>query len=317
MSLAHDTRYSDEQLARYFLQLLPEDDVERIDELSIADDEMAWRLRVVEDDLVDAYVSGSLIGEKLKQFESVYLASERRRRKVQFARNFLRKVDREAGASSASNMVRPVRWNPPRSMTVSAVAAAAALLLVCGALILRDVQLRNGLSQAQGQSAALERRARELEQQLNDQRSATTEAVSELARVRAAMAELQAESTSPPSGPGGASQTLAAVAILLLPQTRAVGQIPTLDVPQGTAEVTFRLQLESNRFSRYQAAVKDPASNAIVWRAGRLAVTSTGDRPAVSVAVPAGVLKAQHYAIDLMGDSTEVVGTYAVRIALR
>src|SRR5215510_1642149 len=103
MSLSHDTRYSDEQLARYLLRLLPEADVERIDELSIADEEMAWRLRVVEDDLVDAYVSGSLTGETLKQFQFIYLSSERRRRKVQFAGNFLERVDQAAGVSTISN----------------------------------------------------------------------------------------------------------------------------------------------------------------------------------------------------------------------
>src|SRR5262249_41536128 len=102
MSLSHETRYSDEQLARYLLQLLPEDDIERLDEMSIADEEIAWRLRVVEDDLVDAYVRGSLTGETLKQFEAIYLSSARRRRKVQFAGNFLDKVVREASSSKTT-----------------------------------------------------------------------------------------------------------------------------------------------------------------------------------------------------------------------
>ena len=320
---SHETRYSDEQLARYLLRLLPEADVERIDELSIADEEMAWRLRVVEDDLVDAYVSGSLTGETLKQFQAIYLSSERRRRKVQFAGNFLAKVgevenvakvDREAGVS---NVLRPARWNPPRAMTIAAVAAAATLLLVSGTLTVRDVRLRNVLTQIEGQSAALDQRARELEQQLNDSRAANAQAANELARVRAAMAELQSASARPQSRPDGASQTLGAIAILLLPQTRAVGQIPTVTVSAGTGRITFDLGLESSHSSRYQAAVKDPASNAIVWRSGRLAVTSKGDRPAVSVTIPASVLKAQHYAIELTGDSAEVVGTYAVRIAIQ
>src|SRR5262245_19942842 len=312
MSLSHETQYSDEQLVRYLLQLLPEGDIERIDELSIADEEMAWRLRVVEDDLVDAYVSGRLAGETVRQFEELYLTSEHRRRKVEFAQRFLQKVDQEA------TKTRPARshaWKLPRATAQWSLAVAAALLLVCGGLVVRDVQLRNVLSEAQGQSAALERRARELEQQLNDQRAANAETVRELERVRAAMAELQAVSARQFDRPNGPAQTLSVVAILLLPQTRAVGQIPTVTIPQGTSRVTFELQLESNRASRYQAAVKDPASNAIVWRTERLAVTSAGGRSAVAVTVPVATLKAQHYAIDLMGNSSEVVGTYAVRIA--
>src|SRR5262245_46154016 len=154
MSLSHQTRYSDEQLARYLLQLLPEEDIDCIDELSIADEEMAWRLRVVEDDLVDTYVSGRLNGETLKQFEALYLTSDRRRQKVEFARSFLHKVDREAGTATA----RSRRWSAPRAMVPWSLAAAAALLLVCGGLVVRDVQLRNVLSQAEGQRAVLEQR---------------------------------------------------------------------------------------------------------------------------------------------------------------
>jgi hypothetical protein len=187
---------------------------------------------------------------------------------------------------------------------------------VCGTLVIRDVRLGNVLSEARGQSAALEQRARELEQQLNDQRAANAETMRELERVRALMTELQAASVRP-DRPTSRAQPLGVIAILLLPQTRAVGQIPTVTIPRGSTEVTFDLQLESSRVSRYQAAVKDPSSNAIVWRTGPLAAASSGDRPVVSVAVPVSILKAQHYAIDLTGDSAEVVGTYAVRIAFK
>jgi len=317
MSLSHETRYSDEQLARYLLQLLPEGDMERLDEMSIADEETAWRLRVVEDDLVDAYVSGRLTGETLKHFEAFYLSSERRRRKVQFAGNFLDKVEREAASSKVG---RSAPWRLREPIAAGwCLAAAAALLLACGALTVRYVQLRSVLSDARGQSASLERRARELEQQLDRQRAANTETLNELGRVRTAMAELQAAATPPSNASSGTSQALRAIALVLFPQTRAVGQIPTLVVPPGTSRVTLELRLESNRFPRYQAALKDPASNVIVWRSGRLAPASTSDQQSVSVAIPASVLKAQHYSIELTGDdtgaSTEVVGTYAVRIA--
>jgi hypothetical protein len=312
MSLSHETRYSDDELVRYLLQGLPEEDVERIDELSITDEEMAWRLRVVEDDLVDSYVKGNLTGERRSQFEARFLSTERGRRKVKFAGNFLPKIDRAPQPTTARSSL----WTPPRPTPAWSLAAAAALLLVCGGLVVRDVQLRDVLNQAQGQRAALEQRARELEQQLNDQRAANAETVRELERVRTAMAELQAASARFPDPPIIPSQTLGVIAILLLPQTRAVGQIPTLTVPPRTSHVTFELQLESNRVSRYQAVVKDPASNSIVWRSGRLTASSTNDRPAVSIAVPVSVLKAQHYSIELTGDNADVVGTYAVRIAL-
>lgn len=324
MSLSHETRYSDEQLARYLLQLLPEDDVERLDEMSIADEEIAWRLRVVEDDLVDAYVSGSLTGETLKQFEAIYLSSERRRRKVRFAGSFLERVDREAAAASITSITGAARgrgWRIHGSTTASSLATAAALLLVCGALLAGYMQMRSVLSETRAQGAALQQRARELEQQLDAQRAANAETANELARVRTEMAALQAASPRPSNPPSRTSPTLPAIALVLMPQTRAIGQIPTLVVPPATSRVTLDLRLESNRFSRYQAVLKDPASNVIVWRSGRLAAPSTSDRPSLPVVIPAAILKSQHYSVELTGDDTgssaEVVGTYAVRIVFQ
>jgi hypothetical protein len=103
-----------------------------------------------------------------------------------------------------------------------------------------------------------------------------------------------------------------------VPQTRAVGPIAALTVPPGTDRVTFDLRLESDRFPRYEAALKDPATSRIVWRSGGLTATSRGDVPSVSVPVPGRLLKPQHYSIELSGraaaGTAQVVGTYAVRI---
>jgi hypothetical protein len=259
---------------------------------------------------------------------------------VKFAGSFLAAVDRDAVAvdtNARRDSIRAVAGErqkepsgdasssakrAPRSMAVWLFAAAAALLLAaCGALLFREGQLRSGLNEAQTKSAALERRARELEQQLTDQRAANAEAVKELERVRASMAALAQESAAAqPPDPGTSSQPLIA-ALILLPQTRAVGPIASLDVPPGTSRVTLGLRLDSNEFPQYEVALKDPATGQIVWRSGRLTATSPGNEPMVSVTVPASALKPQHYSLELVGRSaagaSEVVGTYTVRIVVR
>src|SRR5262245_30770877 len=101
----------DEQLTRYLLGLLPDEEAQRFDEASIVDDEVAMRLRVVEHDLVDAYVTGTLAGSTLEQFQSQYLASPRRRQYQAFARRFLGAVDR--AHASVSHPAPPVSaWRP-------------------------------------------------------------------------------------------------------------------------------------------------------------------------------------------------------------
>src|SRR5262249_7422468 len=93
---------SDQYLVRYILGLLPESEAERLDEASIADDEIAERLRIVEDDLIEAYVRGNLDGETLERFEAYYLSSPARREHVRFAASLMRAVDRAARAASGA-----------------------------------------------------------------------------------------------------------------------------------------------------------------------------------------------------------------------
>jgi hypothetical protein len=77
-------------LRRYLLGILQEEEAELLDEVVVVNDDVAALLCIIEDELVDAYVSGRLGGELLAGFESFYLASPHRRSKVSFAAKFLR-----------------------------------------------------------------------------------------------------------------------------------------------------------------------------------------------------------------------------------
>jgi hypothetical protein len=335
MSLIRESGDDDRHLVRYLLGLLPEEETERLDEMSIADAEFAGRLRVVEDDLVDAYVRGSLEGETLERFESFYLSSPRRRESVRFAEGFLRTVDRAAVPADPADERDGIRaplgqhtaprgflqnlWLVPRSVPAWGLSAVAVLLLVALGALFEDVRLQKGLDHARAESAALSRQALELQQQLDDQSAASAAAVKELERVRASVDALEqkSEAPRPPDRTGTATRALT-TALVLLPQTRAVGPIATLEIPTGTDRVAFELRLESNDFPRYEVALKDPATSRIVWRSGRSAAKSPAGEPSVPVIVPAAVLKPQHYSLELIGRSAagaaEVVGSYTVRI---
>jgi hypothetical protein len=65
-------------------------------------------------------------------------------------------------------------------------------------------------------------------------------------------------------------------------------------------------------------ALKDPATNRIIWRSAPISPQREGVPPVLSIGVPAGLLKSQHYALDLFalhaGTSPEFVGTYAFEV---
>lgn len=305
MTVSRDSVH-DDQLVRYLLGLLPDDEAERLDQLSVSSNEVAWQLRVAEDDLVDAYVRGTLDAAAVERFESFYLSSERRRQKVKFARTFVAAVDRR-GRAPESPSLHPV--TVPRSKAVWGLAAAAAVLLLAGFSLREYLRLRTDLTVAQSVSVGLSNRASELERQLNDTRLADAATARELESLRT---RAPVQGSPPPS---------AAIALVLLPQTRSLGPIPTIAVPDGANLVALELRLESNGFARYQAALKDPGTNRIIWRRDKV-MARGGDRmPTVALSIPASVLKSQHYSLELNGTSAsgeaEVAGSYVFQVVRR
>ncbi len=297
-------------MIRYLLGLLPDEEAERLDEASIADDQVAARLRLVEHDLVDAYVRGNLDGETLRRFESYYSSSPRRRENIVFARKFLKAVDRAAVDDDAhAQRTAALVSFPPRSRLVPVLAAAAAILLIaCAFLTIQSLRLERGLRTAQQERAAQQELARDLERQL---------AEAHAAKSAAPAAPPQPERRNPATF----SSTAPAIALTLLPQTRAIGPVPALSLAPNADRVAFELRLESNDFTRYQVGLKDPASGAIGWRSDWMAPRTGDDHASITVVVPAGALKAQHYTFDVAGrrpdGRQEILGSYAFQVESR
>lgn len=298
--LPNDT-ITDRQLADYLLGILPPDDAERLDEASIVDDDVARRLRTVEEDLVDAYARGRLDERTRRRFESHYLRSAVRRNQVSEATSFVRAIDSAAALqrSAFGGRIRRSAW-PVLSL------AATLLLVTCGALMIQNGRLNRELSVAVSDRVVVDRRANDLEQQLSNLRSSSSP-------------RIQRADDTPPSN--GRLLREAPIALVLLPATRATGAIPILTVPARADRVHVELQLESNDSPAYQLSVRDPAVNDVVWRSGWIGATSSSPgQHAVPVSIPVRVLKPQHYSFDLSGaasGSTRIVGSYAVEVDIR
>jgi hypothetical protein len=93
-----------------------DEEAERLDELSITDDEFAARLKAAEDDLIDAYVTGGLTADQRQRVETVYGATVEGRARIAFARSLAARTRRLPARRS---------WRP-------ALAAAAVVVLAIG-----------------------------------------------------------------------------------------------------------------------------------------------------------------------------------------
>ena len=303
MSPSSEPLQDDRQLVRYLLGQLSEDETERMDEASVVDDAVAFRLRSAENDLVDAYVAGTLDGETRKQFERFYLGTARRREKVRFADRFLRAVDR---------VPEPV---PVRRRLTWLVAAAAGLVLALGVLLFDNGRLRERATRAQGDVAALSTRVQTLSRQLDESHAAQTESA------RALEAARERDPAPGAAQPAPAAPALDAIALVLSPQTRAVGPVPAVVVAPGAERVAFELRLDTNDFPRYQAVLNDPRTGRAVWRSGTMAAQTRRGTPVIPLTIPAAALQTQHYSLQLAGvrpgGAAETVNSYAFQVDRR
>jgi hypothetical protein len=326
------TPHDENEMIRYLLGAVPDAEAERLDELSVVDDEFANVLSAAENDLVDSYVRGELSGEILKRFNEHYLASPRRRQKVRFAQS-LAAFGNEPALGVAAAAIEPAAavqaggqgespgtpwWRAllaPR-LEWGFAALAVFFIVIGGYLVKENHRLSIRIEQEQAARARLEETARSVERELAQHNSLDADAARELGQMREQIqmmeheAALHAESPSPLAGK-------VAVFTLTAP-LRNLGRPPAITIPPGTDFVVLDLEREAEDLEGYQALIKDPATGEVIWQSGKLKPATKNGKKLVALRLPARKLKPQNYAIDLSGlfpdGSREIVGTYPLRV---
>ena len=307
MSSSEKNVFEDQYLVRYLVGALPAEEADRLDQLSIADDDFAWRLREIENDLVDSYVRSELSGEMLARFKAFYMATPQRQQKVQFAQG-LRQFQ-VANAPRAKIADKPYKSRAPFWSTflssrivpqVGISAAALAMVLIAGYLLVQNAHLRREARDARAQYESIDQRARNLENDLKQQRTAHTQA------------------QTPPTVDIAQLKT---VSLLLPPPTRGLSSLKAVTIHPGTDLVVLFLMLESAEFPGYRVIVKDPATNQVVWQSSELEANSMGDGKAIAPGLPANLLKERNYIAEVAGLTNagrqRIVGDYPFHVVLR
>lgn len=304
---------NDRMLVQYLLGRLPEEDAERLDELSVADDAIATHLDEVENGLVDAHVRGELPPEDEGPFRSFYLASPMRRAKVGFAQALATvtapvpaAVSDTAATAVRESHARPRGWFSAPSFAFQWGLALAALTIaaVAGYLFLQNHDLSAKIASLSAQESTLESREKDMQTQLDAQGSVAK--------------------TIPITKPASGAEKLPAAilaSVLLMPQTRGSGQPIAVLVDKVSAAIPFELALETSGFARYQAVLKDPGTNQTLWTSGNLAVKHGANLNTAIVSVPSKILRQQNYVIELTGapsgGPSDLVGAYMFHAVLR
>ncbi|HUA13830.1 MAG TPA: hypothetical protein VMG31_00930 [Verrucomicrobiae bacterium] len=303
-----------ELLTQYLLGSLSVEEAERLDELSVTDDDFAAQLNAAENDLVDSYVRGELSGNALAQFKSVYLSSPKRREKLALAETLLAFEQRRAaprlGARAASPQKAGTqkRWSfspgawlvPQRGLAIAAVL----LFVASGYLFTANRQLRQQLDSSNAERGSLVQQEQDLQHEL-------------AARPPASQGT---ESAATGLGEKTVDQ-LRVATFIFAPSLRGAGPLPVVPTPPDTDLVVLKLELESNDFPKYLASLEDSSTRQTVWRSPELTPVSDGDKRAVSFAFHANLLKNQNYMIQLRGvrsnSALELVSTYPFKAVVK
>ena len=294
--------YDDQLLTQYLLGALPAGQTERLDELSIADDDFAWRLAQVENNLVDDFVRGNLDRQTLQQFHGFYLQSARRRQKVAVAEGFFRLQDKLAQRAVAGHAGQSwiSQFLVPRKVMAFAMASGLlSAIFVCIFLITDDLHLRRQVDDARAQQVLLDQHARQLENEVAGLRSANAANTSNVSDLK----------------------QLKLVAALLPVPMRGIGSLKTISVPAGADLVVLQLELEAAGFSSYKATLKEAGTQQNIWQSDELAPSTLGDQKILAARIPANLLKAKNYVAEVAGATrsgkTEITGDYAFRVVLK
>lgn len=324
-------KISDKEIIEYLLGSATDVSAERIDELTLVDDEFSERVDAIERDLVDSYAAGVFDPILRGRFESHYLASPIRREKLRFAvafRDFASgsrpRAHRETAASSGF-WSSVFAWRPAFQLGFSAAVVLAVAL--AGWFIFR-------------QSAPVDQVAQR-DHQENVVPSAPAPsgrtATADLAPTPDALNDHNAivsPSPKPPAGrddqnrpqrrpatprlPHPQGPTPRVLSIVLAPQLRGAGDgLPSISLANKPRRIAATLGLEPTEFRHFRVELRELSSSRIVWRSEPLTSRSEVN-PSITVNLPAAVLRSGLYSFSVSGidrgSERENIGDYAFQV---
>jgi hypothetical protein len=304
---------------RYLLGKLSDSEAALLEERYFAEDDVFDEIETAEDELVDAYVRGSLSAEDRKRFEDKVSPSARLAERVEFAR-LLSKVPspsqpiQQSAEESWWQRLFIVSWVP--NAAVSTAVAVGLLLIVVGspaALVWLRMRDENRLV---AERVAMEQQRQQLEQRLSEQQSkSNTDLQNSKAEEARLLQELQA--TREELARTNPQPALPASILLFANSSRAPGNRDLLTVPSTASTIQLKLVLDSDDYASYQATIKSPDDRDILKRQG-LKPGRSGQARIIVLQFAAQLLSSGQYVVRVSGltpsGTYESVAEYPVRI---
>jgi hypothetical protein len=258
---------------------------------------------VVEDELIEAYIRGTLSAGDRQKFEQHFPTTEIRRERIAFTREMLAKlaVEKESVAGKTEPVAaRPAVWNSLvdlfKKPRFAFGAGVAVLVSVLGLwlLVFRSPEKENEIVREFPPTPVVSQTPQRNENTQNSAVSNTNSA--NLPESNKPPSNLNAGNSGKDRPPETVPKTTVATITLFAGTVRAEGQMRALDLTKDTKGAHFRLNLESQDYLTYRAALVD-ADGRVIYRSGKLAARNSK----INVFFPTAKLKKGDYFVKLYG----------------
>lgn len=299
----------EQTMMRYLLGELSEQEQAALEEKYFTDPQVFDQMLKTESELVDGYVRGYLPAEVRDRFEKSYMTRPRLSERVNFARALTTRLDQleEAAAPSGKTPSITSGWERfltllrgQRSALAFSMALAVMLVALGGVWFFIESQRRQERETAQAQAAreAESRRQRAEAQQDTGTREIPEESVAKGEPSPGAARQAVSPSPTVSSAPQSVSLALTVGGV----RGGESNRMPTLVIPQGTAQARLLLVLKDNNYPGYQASLERVGGTEIFSRTG---VKPGGTKSGASFVfiVPASKFASGDYILTLKGVS--------------
>lgn len=316
-----ETPLSEQKIVSYLLGELPEEEQVAIEDRAFADQSVLREILAVEQDLLDDYVSGDIPKEKLRNFETHFLASEERRKKVAFAKALATVVNEKPAPQESRVVVSPTpSWLSEltafftRPITACSFAAAALVLFVVGSWLVFDrVRLGSELAQLRSNQESQLAQRQQLEKDLASERQKNEE----LLASRGTPSPQTPGPENPPTGPvqpPSPTSPVIATLVLLPGMSRGGASVPKVTLANDASLLRLQIGIDPQEsYERFRVELRNAKGQQVLAQ-GNLAARVRRNSRNIALNVPVNVINAGRYEVALKGvtrnSGTEDVGFY-------
>ena len=306
------------QICQYLLGKLGLEEQQRFEEQLMTQESLFDELMVLEDELIDEYLKGTLSPVDRTDFEKHFLATPERRQKIQFAQALRKHVAAAALQQSPAPLSRPSFWQSflalVRAQSPSfryGFQAALSAVIVAGLWMGGTTwRLSTQVAQIRSQRSVSEEREQLVRQQLEEQRRRSQELEQQLV-----LAQAQGQK------PLEISLSRLVTFVLSPNLVRdSSGTSKRLAIPPDTDLVELRLELTDHTYQNYRAALQDDEGSEIL-AFNKLKPERSGPNQVLGLTVPAKSLQRGDYLLKLSGASKtgefDPLGSYYFRVLPR